>query len=433
MKDMQLVGLHTWNSKNGPTFQNTLGRSSRIDFISMAKQVGYLANAPFLQDGARHTPLLVGLCYKIYQRCRRTDLFTAHLKQQCIIDSRDDTLKWQSCMNNINQTLRHTNVHDLDTVTKIMTTGVLQAYHQKSLTSSVGLCSLKNKWEHFRQVRIPSPANLQNVFQKWHQHTLFRKYDKMHTQTVRQHRQRKVELMLEEAQQAHQKHDAYQLFRIINKHCPKRGLKRIHLKDSTGHFLSPTEETAAYGSYIQRMWDGPKLKVPDLPPPGVPFTEQPIFAPRAAWRNQSHFLAPMIYTLLQTWWTMTPPHIPQTWKDGWTVFLPKPNKAATKVENLRVLALQDPVGKAILKLLTKMAMHETLHSICHLPQYAYLPMRSTRDALMKVAEHCAATRRILMGQARSIHIPSKAQHKPECCGGIQIFLDLHRAFDQLPR
>ena len=78
-------------------------------------------------------------------------------------------------------------------------------------------------------------------------------------------------------------------------------------------------------------------------------------------------------------------------------------------------------------------MHETLHSICHLPQYAYLPMRSTRDALMIVAEHCAATRRILMGQARSIHVPSRAQPKPDCCGGIQIFLDLHRAFDQLPR
>ena len=332
VKDMQFVGQNTWNSKNGPTFQNTLGRSSRIDYIftrlitadCMAKQVGYLANAPFLQDGARHTPLLVGLCYKIYQRCRRTDLFTAHLKQQCIIDSREDTLKWQSCMNHINQTLRHANVHDLDTVTKIMTAGALQACQQKNLPSRAGLCSLKNKWEHFRQVRIPSPATLQNVFHEWHQHTLFRKFDKKHIQIVRQHRQRKVELMLEEAQQAHRKHDAYQLFRIINRHCPKRRLKRIHLKDSSGHFMSPTEETAAYESYIQRVWDGPILNVPDLPPPGVPFTEQqlenaiagvpttkavaPIFAPGAAWRNQSHFLAPMIYELLQTWWTMTPTH-----------------------------------------------------------------------------------------------------------------------------
>ena len=63
-------------------------------------------------------------------------------------------------------------------------------------------------------------------------------------------------------------------------------------------------------------------------------------------------------------------------------------KASTKVENLRVLALQDPIGKCIVKLLTQKALRLCLPMICHHPQFAYLPFRSTRDALMRVANHC---------------------------------------------
>ena len=116
----------------------------------------------------------------------------------------------------------------------------------------------------------------------------------------------------------------------------------------------------------------------------------------------------MIYSLLQQGWSASPPFIPQEWRDGWTVFMPKPNKAATRVENLRVLALQNPLGKAMVKLLTKQALHETLPAICQFPQFAYLPLRSTRDALMRVAKHCVETRQLFRGQVKNIHVISGA-------------------------
>ena len=34
---------------------------------------------------------------------------------------------------------------------------------------------------------------------------------------------------------------------------------------------------------------------------------------------------------------------------------------------------------------------------------------------------------------KSIHVQTHHQHRPLCCGGIQLFIDLKRAFDQLPR
>ena len=52
---------------------------------------------------------------------------------------------------------------------------------------------------------------------------------------------------------------------------------------------------------------------------------------------------------------------------------------------------------------------------------------------MRVANHCDEVRQLLKGQARSIHIARQDQPRLACSGGVQIFLDMHRAFDQLPR
>ena len=288
------------------------------------------------------------------------------------------------------------------------------------------------------------------IFQKWYHYTRFLKLDKIHRHQVRVNQRRRIQDMMNEANIAFEKHDAYQLFKILNKNCPKQRLKRIRLKSSTGQFLSPVEETAEYCRYIAEAWSGPAMVIPTLPAPGIPFTVDelehalegipatkavaPPYAPGSAWKSQAHYIAPWLMTQLEIWWNTSPPFIPQGWKDGWVVFLPKPQKASTKVENLRVLALQDPVGKCIVKRLTQKALRICLPQICHHPQFAYLPFRSTREALMRVANHCDAVRQLLKGQARSIHITKQEQPRLACGGGgVQIFLDTHRAFDQLPR
>ena len=93
IEDLNLVGLNTWGPTLGPTFVNTLGRSSRIDFVfttmfhadRLAKQVGYLHDAPFLQDGPKHIPMLVNLAYSNCRSSRNgRPLFHAHIKNRCI-------------------------------------------------------------------------------------------------------------------------------------------------------------------------------------------------------------------------------------------------------------------------------------------------------------------------------------------------------------
>ena len=67
IQELKLVGLNTWEPNRGPTFTNPLG-CSRSDFIftrmiqavGVAKKVGYLTHAPFLQGGSTH---IISLCW----------------------------------------------------------------------------------------------------------------------------------------------------------------------------------------------------------------------------------------------------------------------------------------------------------------------------------------------------------------------------------
>ena len=163
VSDLHLVGLNTWNSSSGPTFQITLGRSSRIDFIftrlmyadNRAKHAGYLENAPFLQGGPRHTPLLVGLHHKIFRPTRQhAHIFPVQLKTQCIMAFLEDALTWQCCRNQIKYTLRNTKVADLETVTSIVSASILHAYKSSGSKHVGGMSILQQRWAHFRQARL---------------------------------------------------------------------------------------------------------------------------------------------------------------------------------------------------------------------------------------------------------------------------------------
>ena len=67
------------------------------------------------------------------------------------------------------------------------------------------------------------------------------------------------------------------------------------------------------------------------------------------------------------------------------------------------------------------------------PQYAYLPGRSTLDALCRVTQHCKLVKANIETNRRKVHLESQGRPPSQCCGGVMIFLDLARAFDMLAR
>ena len=93
----------------------------------------------------------------------------------------------------------------------------------------------------------------------------------------------------------------------------------------------------------------------------------------------------------------------------------------------------EPLGKSVLGLITSKFKESLYPIVSAWPQFAYISHRSASDAIRRVTEHCNDTRQLLRNQQRNVHqraanIPSFA-----ICGGVQMFLDISRAFDVIPR
>ena len=57
-----------------------------------------------------------------------------------------------------------------------------------------------------------------------------------------------------------------------------------------------------------------------------------------------------------------------------------------------MLGLEEPLGKAVLELIANKALHQTFRLLC---QYPRLPTRSTREALLRGANHWHDIRHLL--------------------------------------
>ncbi len=459
LNDYQLVALNTWTSTLGAISYTNSG-SSRIDFVlvrhrdadTQAKQVGLLDEAPFLPSGAHHIPMITSLNYKHYKPSRaQTSKLPRQVKTHCIAEYRQDTLYWQQCSNGVNFALRGASgLDDLHDLYNLLHQGTMHYFHhgaEKRSDTQLGFA--EPKWQHYKQLRTAGTTDLNALFQKWWHFTKFKRMEQLHLRWIREVKHQKIRQLTLDAEQAYMQHDSFKLYHIISHSCPRQRSKRPHLKGEDGSFLTPTEETANYVKFIADNWAGPPLEIPSFPPPGIPFSVQdleqaiatipttravaPGFAPGPMWKSQSTFLAMWLFDKLQTWWRQDPPHIPQSWKDAWACWLPKPHKPTTRLENLRMLGLQEPLGKAVLKLIARKALRMTFDWLSRYPQFAYLPFRSTREALLRGAFHCHEVRRLLMNQKRSIHATTASQPRLHCAGGIMLFIDLTRAFDQVPR
>ena len=182
----------------------------------------------------------------------------------------------------------------------------------------------------------------------------------------------------------------------------------------------------------------------------MPFTEEPLsvelshikwskavaspFASGDAFRHFSTEIASPLYMLLQQWWAQSPPYIPSTWKDGWMVWLTKPNKPPDHPKNLRPLALQEPLGKCVTTLLARALRSFAFCKLTTMPQWAYISGRGTGDALARVSQHCARVQNMMAHHSRRTpHVIADGRPILPVCGGLQLFVDLSRAFDAIPR
>ena len=67
------------------------------------------------------------------------------------------------------------------------------------------------------------------------------------------------------------------------------------------------------------------------------------------------------------------------------------------------------------------------------PHFGFLPMRAATDAVARVSAHCRMVRALVGQNRRTVMQQISQVPKLVFCGGIQLYLDLNRAFDTVCR
>ena len=472
VKQHGLSVLNTWDSTLGPSYVNQ-GSGSRIDFALTrltssdgdAKRVLYLWDAPFMHCGTwGHAPLFFSL--KRYWFSGTTQHQTGKISMRQRMEARTAltarTEKWTNFINAasllVDQCHAQATTSGTLDIDKLHQTMQPLFHRSFAIPKSVPVQQpwqkaqilIMNKWEHRQRLKAIQEITLLGVFRAWFHGIRFTALSRCHRRHARALRTMKFQDLVAEASDAASRHDMFALYRTINRHSPKQPHRRIQLRNAAGHIATPEESQALLTDFVAETWKGPcTFDLPGSSPPGVPFAVSELaaelsriplskavaapFIPGMVWKELAFVLAPILHEQLMTWWNVYPPFIPQPWRDGWLCLLAKPLKPPVHPGNLRPIALQEPIGKAVIGLLTRLAMTQAFHWITCWPLWAYLPGRTGLDSILRVTQHCKKVRDLVQAQKHGPHQRALSIPRYSICGGAQIFLDLSRAFDMVSR
>ena len=284
---------------------------------------------------------------------------------------------------------------------------------------------------------------LKSVFQGWCNLTRYRTLHKQIRQYSRTNKRNRLENFLREGADLAMKHQSFDFFRRIRTLCPKQRYQRIHMFDGHGQPLSPQQELNELIQYFGTQFHDPDYQPPTPPALQVlPFDERAVHAAlkrlpatkavappclRAiVWKVLAPELAGSTYRALAHWWSVSPPQAPDDWTAGWLHLIPKSGKPSTKPQALRPICLQHPVCKVASSFVTTQLLQYTIAKLRCFPLYAYLPNRSTADCLLRVSHHCRQVH-------DDCHMYSQDNSKDGMFGGLQVSLDMNKAFDSVSR
>ena len=159
------------------------------------------------------------------------------------------------------------------------------------------------------------------------------------------------------------------LYKCIRDLAPKVQFARVQINGNRGQMLTSHEEYEAIKGYFTQVFQrhGPKQnQTHTLQQPCVILSTEVHAALRRQKggkavppdRDLADILSPYINQLFHAVLQPGPISLPAEWTESWLKLLPKPNKTAKTPANLRPIALQDPIGKTLARIL-KTRLHPT--------------------------------------------------------------------------
>ena len=302
-------------------------------------------------------------------------------------------------------------------------------------------------------VRRSFPRSMQGLrrwMHAWQSATRFHQIDRRMRRTCRAKKLQQLDNLLAEAQNSPEQ-GILGLYRIIHRFKPKTSKRTIHFRDSEGKLMTAQAELAQLREYFSDLFqESTRAQAPDWhlhdglwPSLGevtaalhsLP-TSKALpsgHAPAALWRQNVASLAPVVTQQLQEALGPGQLRFPEQWHLSYMVLLPKEGKPPTAPQHLRPICLLPAMSKIIARILAGRLRPYLEQALDRIPQFAYLRSRQTSDALDRVLSHCQSIRQQLGSYRNSLFDKRAGVQHRHFCGGLQVSLDLSKAFDRTPR
>ena len=464
-----LCALNSWTGTNSYTCKTIHGGASCIDAVwtrrcqadPLAKQVLVDHKCPLLASSSAcfHVPLSGSIpclwqCWK-HQRQQEQNRNLIDVDLLCQ-EARACSPRWMQLLLSIQDLLNNYLELDVANLNAKVSSLCACAYPKQVLARRAPatddrLQSLRNhKWKLWRELQKPGGVSLSALMFRWWLVIRIQALSRESCKRSKKIRRERLDAIYEEARRASTINNMKSLFRQVRRLSPKRLRTRMALRDEHGHLIGPLEEGRRLHKYLTDIYYDAEA-VPLAPchceflPFGVEQLTQSIrdlpiskavprhCLPSGVWKQLSMVIGPWLHRCLTHQWTRTIPSIPIEWRSSWIILVPKPGKNGSAEDHWRPISLQDSLGKATLKTVTKEARDHVLCDLTCWPQYAYLPGRGTYDAIAKVLLHCEEVRQLLKSNRSTIYDRRDGRAKSDFTGGIQILVDLKGAFDRAPR
>ena len=199
-----------------------------------------------------------------------------------------------------------------------------------------------------------------NIHQAWRQHSEFKAGVRSLQKASRQARRDRLECLIQQAEQAAQKHCQSELYRVINIIAPKKRYDKVRIRSPEGQVLSQKQEFEAIYKYFSQAFSR-QDSYAAVPLPVLDFTQAeireaimqlknnkavpPNSLPAEMWKLCPEECAAWLSAILErsTAANTLPPEV----ADCTLSLLPKPGRTTRLPKDLRPLGLQDPSSKIV--------------------------------------------------------------------------------------
>ena len=304
---------------------------------------------------------------------------------------------------------------------------------------------------HIRQYFPTCTRRLAPILRAWRSALTYQRADKALKKKVRLSKQQQFEDLLANAQAA-AKQGLPAIYKLVKQQAPKSSKRSIHFRSPEGQLMSPLQEIQELETYFKNLYHSHLACTPpaqwwleqamDITTAEVQAALQSLpagkalpkgDAPAALWKSATDILIEPLTAHLNKHLQPGPLSFPQRWHESHLVLIPKPNKPPNCPAHLRPISLLPAEAKLLAKIAAERLRPWTQQALANLPQFAYSAHRQTADAIDRVLSHCAEIRQTVALNRRSIHKNFSGQGYARVAGGLQLSLDLTKAYDYLPR